>query len=114
MIEESYKYTGSIHRSLVVYKSGEDMLQAAKKNRKKALLFICRYCVRLSDRRRNIREVWSENPPSLGELVKMVGEENRLIEITRERRSLRALAKAIPYYKSEEDEPLLSHTGRAI
>jgi hypothetical protein len=90
------------------------MMQAAKKNREKALLFICRYCVRLTDRRRNVREVWSENPPSLGELVKMVGEENRLIEITRERRSLRALAKAIPYYKSEEDEPLLSHTGRAI
>lgn len=114
MLSESVSYTKPSGRSLVVYGSGENMLKAAKRNREKALLYISRYCVRVSDRRRNIREIWSERPPSLGDLVKMVGEENRLIAISREHRSLRELAKAIPFYADEEEQPLMSHTGRAI
>lgn len=87
--------------SLRSFRSGEDLLTAARRGRGKALLSISKYCVRLLDGRRNIREIWTNHPPSLQELADSLGPEYRLIAIKRKRRPIRGEIKAIPFYGTD-------------
>lgn len=103
MLESNRNFTGPVYGSLRTYKSGkscQEIIKAAKKGREKALLSISRYCVRLSDQKRDIHEFWSDRPPSLGDLVNSLGPDYQLVAISRERKPMRQEIKAIPYFGS--------------
>jgi len=101
MLDNERNTVGPPARSLRSFASGEDLVSAARRGRGKALLSISKYCVRLLDARRNIREIWTNHPPSLQELAESLGPEYRLIAIKRKRRPIRGEIKAIPYYGAD-------------
>ena len=74
-------------------------MKAARKGREKALLSISQYCVRLLDTKRNVHEIWTNQPPCLSELVKTFGPDFQVVGISRERRPMREEIKAIPYFE---------------
>ena len=98
MLDNGSYLRNPVRKPLKSRKSCEEIIASAKMGRAKALLSISRYCVRLSDRKRNIHEIWTNHPPSLGELVDSLGAEYQLIAISRERKPVREDVKAIPYF----------------